>query len=314
MRWKIKMTENRVLKRQLKKAGINSFSSLNEVTFKKLLKEVEQSYKDNTDTRRIMEHSLDVSSQEMQEIVCDLEKAHKDAEKKDKLMFQQSRFAQMGEMISMIAHQWRQPLNIISITTASIQFDVLLDKIQKNKIIDSMNSIANKTQHLSDTIDDFRNFFKPTKEMTVTTFSDEIESALNIIGKSITIKNVKIIKDLKCISEFSVYANELKHVIINIIKNSEDVLIEKKIKNPYIKISSYKQDNNGVLQISDNGGGISKDNIEKIFDPYFSTKSKKSGTGLGLYMSKIIIEEHCAGRLEVSQNSDGAIFKIILPH
>ncbi|WP_294963883.1 HAMP domain-containing sensor histidine kinase [Sulfurimonas sp.] len=308
------MTENRVLKRQLKKAGIDSFSSLNEITFKKLLKEVEQSYKDNTDTRRIMEHSLDVSSQEMQEIVCDLEKAHKDAEKKDKLIFQQSRFAQMGEIISMIAHQWRQPLNIISITTASIQFDILLDKIEKDKIIDSMNSIANKTQHLSDTIDDFRNFFKPTKEMTVTTFSDEINSALNIIGKSITIKNVKIIKDLKCISEFSVYANELKHVIINIIKNSEDVLIEKKIKDPYIKISSYKQDNNGVLQISDNGGGILKDNIEKIFDPYFSTKSKKSGTGLGLYMSKIIIEEHCSGRLEVSQNSDGAVFKIFLPH
>jgi C4-dicarboxylate-specific signal transduction histidine kinase len=308
------MTEDKLLKRQLKKAGIDSFESLDKKSFDKLLQYVEQSYKDNADTRHIIEHSLDIASQEMREVVDDLEKAHKEVEKKDKLMFQQSRFAQMGEMISMIAHQWRQPLNMISVTTASIQFDVMLDKIQKDKLVGSMESIANYSQHLSDTIDDFRNFFRPTKEMERTTYCEEVKSVLTIIGDSITAKNIEIIKDLNCKSEFNVYSNELKHVIINLIKNSEDVLIEKNIKNPYIKIRTYKEDKTRILEISDNGGGISPENIDKIFDPYFSTKMKKSGTGLGLYMSKIIIEEHCDGRLEVSNNSDGAVFKVILSH
>ncbi|WP_373001452.1 sensor histidine kinase [Sulfurimonas sp.] len=308
------MTEDKLLIRQLKKAGISSFESLDENSFSMLLKYVEQSYKDNSETRRIMEHSLDIASQEMREVVDDLEKAHREVEKKDKLMFQQSRFAQMGEMISMIAHQWRQPLNMISVTTASIQFDVMLDKIEKEKLVGSMESIANYSQHLSDTIDDFRNFFRPAKEMQRTSYCEEVKSVLNIIGDSITAKNIEIIKDLNCKSEFNVYSNELKHVIINIIKNSEDVLVENNIENPYIKIRTYKQDKTRVLEISDNGGGISLDNIEKIFDPYFSTKMKRSGTGLGLYMSKIIIEEHCGGKLEVANNRDGAVFKVILSH
>ena len=103
-------------------------------------------------------------------------------------------------------------------------------------------------------------------------------------------------------------------VILNILKNAQDNFKDKQIKNPYIKIRTYKQDKTRILEISDNGGGISPENIDKIFDPYFSTTMKKSGTGLGLYMSKIIIEEHCGGRLEVSNNSDGAVFKVILSH
>jgi signal transduction histidine kinase len=309
-----KMTKNRLLKRQLKKAGISSFDSLNEKTFKKLLKQVEQSYTDNSNSRRMVEHSLDIASQEMQEVIHELEEAHRDVEKKDKLMFQQSRFAQMGEMISMIAHQWRQPLNMISVTATSIQFDVMLDKIDKNKLLESTDNITEYSQHLSDTIDDFRNFFRPNKEIETTTFCDEIKSVLNIIGMSILEKNIELIKELSCKSKFSIYSNELKHVIINIIKNSEDALVENNVKNPYIKIKTYKESNTRVLEISDNGGGISKENIKKIFDPYFSTKTKRSGTGLGLYMSKIIIEEHCKGRLEVSNNTNGAVFKIILLH
>jgi len=306
------MTENRLLKRQLKKAGISSFDKLDEIAFKKLLKQVEQSYRDSSDSRRIVERSLDIASQEMQEVITELETAHKESEKKDKVMFQQSRFAQMGEMISMIAHQWRQPLNRISVTTASIEFDVLFDKIDKQKLIESMSSIANYSQHLSDTIDDFRNFFRPNKETEITSFCDEVKSVLNIIGDSILAKKINIIKDLNCKSEFNTYSNELKHVIINIIKNSEDILVEKEVKNPYIKIRTYKDANNRVLEISDNGGGISESIIDKIFDPYFSTKTKKSGTGLGLYMSKIIIEDHCEGKLEVSNSNEGAVFKIIL--
>lgn len=312
MKYKI-VTKNKLLKRQLNKAGISSLESVDENSLKKLIQYVEQSYRDNAESRHIMEHSLDVASQEMREVVDDLERAHKEAEKKDKLMFQQSRFAQMGEMISMIAHQWRQPLNLISVTTASIEFDIMLDKIEKDKLISSMENIASCSQHLSDTIDDFRNFFRPAKEMQRTSYCEEVKSVLNIIGHSIKAKNIEIIKDLNCNSEFSIYSNELKHVIINIIKNAEDVLLENKTKNPYIRLKTYKKDKYRILEISDNGGGISPENMDKIFDPYFSTKLKKSGTGLGLYMSKIIIEEHCKGQLKVSNNSEGAVFKIVLP-
>ncbi|MDY0232630.1 MAG: HAMP domain-containing sensor histidine kinase [Sulfurimonas sp.] len=308
------MCEDKLLCRQLKKAGINSFESLNKEKFENLLKYVEQSYKDHSDTRRIIEHSLDIASQEMREVVDDLEQAHKEVDKKNKLMFQQSRLAQMGEMISMIAHQWRQPLNMISVTTASIEFDLLFGKFDKDKLIKATKKIASYSQHLSDTIDDFRNFFRPNKEMQKTSFCEEVKVVLSIIGESIVAKNIKIKKELNCRSEFYVYTNELKHVIINLIKNAEDALVENSVKDAWIKIKTYRTDDKRVLEISDNGGGIAKENLENIFDPYFSTKLKRSGTGLGLYMSKIIIEEHCNGELSVNNDEHGAVFKIVFPY
>ncbi|MEA1955728.1 MAG: HAMP domain-containing sensor histidine kinase [Campylobacterota bacterium] len=306
------MTTNKILKRQLKKAGIDNSEAPTKESFEKLLALVEQSYQDSDDTRRMMEYSLDIFSQEMREAVDELEFAHKEVEKKDKLMFQQSRFAQMGEMISMIAHQWRQPLNFIGTTTAAIQFDVFFDKLDKDELIKHTDNISHQSQYLSDTIDDFRNFFRSDKGVEIITYSDLVCSVLNIIGASIEYKKIKIIKDLSCICKFSTYSNELKHVVINILKNAEDVLTENKIENPYISIKTYKENENSVLEISDNAGGIPEEIIEKIFDPYFSTKSKKNGTGLGLYMSKIIVEDHCGGLLQVSNSDEGAVFKIIL--
>ncbi len=309
------MTKNKLLKRQLKKAGIDTFESLNEESFKQLIKYVEQSYEDNVESRRMIDHSLDIASQEMRDVVEELESAHRDAEKKDRLMFQQSRLAQMGEMISMIAHQWRQPLNMISITSANIQFQILLGNtdIDKKNIIEATDSITKYVHHLSDTIDDFRDFFKPTKEIEVTNFCSEVKSVLTIIENSIREKKIEIIKDLNCKSNFKTYSNELKHVIINLIKNAEDILVEKKIKDPYIKIRTYREADSRILEVSDNGGGVPKDIIDKIFDPYFSTKTKQSGTGLGLYMSKIIIQEHCNAQLDVKNDKYGAVFRIIFP-
>jgi C4-dicarboxylate-specific signal transduction histidine kinase len=307
------MITNKLLKRQLKKAGIDELSVPDKKSFEKLLKLVENSYVKNDNTRRIMEYSLDIFSQEMREAVDELEAAHKEVEKKDKMMFQQSRFAQMGEMISMIAHQWRQPLNFIGTTTAAIQFDIFFDKLDKDELLKHTNNIAKQSQYLSDTIDDFRNFFRNDTGVETISFNDLITSVLNIIGESIESKGITIKKDLKCNCKFTTYSNELKHVIINIIKNAEDILIENKTKNPYIYIKTYKKDDERVLSISDNGGGISNDIKEKIFDPYFSTKTKKNGTGLGLYMSKIIVEDHCHGILQVDNHDDGgAVFKILL--
>ncbi len=232
--------------------------------------------------------------------------------KKDQQLQQQSRLAQMGEMISMIAHQWRQPLAAISATSGAINLKSQLDKLDKDTAIELSTKISNYSQHLSSTIDDFRDFFKSNKEKREANYDEIIQSVLGIVEISITNKNIKIIKELNSKDKFNSHPNELKQVILNLIKNAEDVLIEKEIKNPIIHIKTYKQEDKNILEISDNGGGVPEKILSKIFDPYFSTKTKKDGTGLGLYMSKTIIEEHCQGTLEVYNNEDGAVFKITL--
>ncbi len=231
---------------------------------------------------------------------------------KDQQLLEQSRLAQMGEMLSMIAHQWRQPLSAISATSAGLELKARLNKTDKKTIIIQAQKIAEFSQHLSSTIDDFRDFFKKDKHKKEITYTEIIDSVLTIVYASIENSNIKIIKELNSQKSFQIYPNELKQVLLNLIKNAEDVLIEKDIENPYIKITTYSKDNKHILEISDNGGGVSKDIINKIFDPYFSTKDEKNGTGLGLYMSKTIIEKNCNGILSVSNHNNCAVFKIEL--
>ena len=231
---------------------------------------------------------------------------------KDQQMIQQSRLAQMGEMISMIAHQWRQPLTAISATSATINFKARVDDLEKNFVLEKTQKISEYSQHLSSTIDDFREFFKPDKEEKETTFDELLQSVLGIVETSLLQQNITLKQSLQYTKSFKSYPNELKQVILNLIKNSEDILIEKKIVNPYIKLETYQNRETIVFAISDNGGGVEQSIIDKIFNPYFSTKLKKDGTGLGLYMSKTIIEDHCHGKLKVHNTQDGATFSIIL--
>jgi len=231
---------------------------------------------------------------------------------KDQQMIQQSRLAQMGEMISMIAHQWRQPLTAISATSATINYKVKMGALEKDFILERTQRISEYSKHLSSTIDDFREFFKPDKEQKETTFVELLQSVFGIVEVSLQQQNITLYQSLEYIQSFKSYPNELKQVILNLIKNSEDILVEKRIDNPYIKLVSYQKNSSIILEISDNGGGIDETIIDKIFDPYFSTKLKKDGTGLGLYMSKTIIEDHCHGHLYVQNSQDGATFSIIL--
>ena len=227
-------------------------------------------------------------------------------------MIQQARLAQMGEMISMIAHQWRQPLAAISSTSGAIGVKATLDKLDNEIALDLSDKISQYAQHLSNTIDDFRDFFKPNKSTDLTSYNQLIDSVLNIIEVSIATKNITIIKELDSTDNFKSYPNELKQVVLNLIKNAEDILVEKQSREPFIKIKTFKEKHSYILEISDNGGGIPKDIIDKIFDPYFSTKMEKDGTGLGLYMSKMIIQEHCKGTISVINTQDGALFRISL--
>jgi len=228
--------------------------------------------------------------------------------KKDKIMLAQSRQAQMGEMIAMIAHQWRQPLNAISAAVGVINMKAQRDRLTPELAKEVTSKIDRYLQYLSSTIDDFRDFFKPQKEKRVTNLELILSKALAITEASIKDKNIELNIDIKSIKVLTTYENELIQVVINILKNAEDAFESKNVKNPKIDIIV----DSNVLIIADNAGGIPKYILEKIFDPYFSTKKKKNGTGLGLYMSKVIVEDHCDGKLVVTNSSDGAVFQIIM--
>jgi len=249
---------------------------------------------------------------ELEQLTHNLElKVQQEMEKnklKDQQMLHQSRLAQMGEMISMIAHQWRQPLAAISSTSSALNIQAQLDQINKDDILLLTDKISNFSQHLSYTIDDFRNFFKTNKTKTKTTCNELIDKVLSIIETSLINKNIQLDIEHKCNKPILTFENEVKQVILNLIKNAEDILIEKEIENPKIKIVAL----DGCITISDNGGGVPSNIIDKIFDPYFSTKTKKDGTGLGLYMSKTIIEDHCKGKLTVQNTTNGAMFIVQL--
>jgi two-component system, NarL family, sensor histidine kinase EvgS len=261
--------------------------------------------------RKQMEKKLEVLTYNLEEkIKIEIEKN----EEKTAQLIQQSRFAQMGEMISMIAHQWRQPLTAITATTNNLLLKNLLNKeISKETLDEELSLITEYTQHLSFTIDDFRNFFKSDKEKVESKIEDTIDKAINIIKTSFESKEINLITNYKFNENITTYTTEIQQVILILLKNAEDALVENEIKNKTIEITTYKENELAIIEIQDNAGGIDSDIIYKIFDPYFSTKKEKEGTGIGLYMSKIIIKDHCKGEITASNNQDGAIFKIKLP-
>ncbi len=261
--------------------------------------------------RKDMEQKLEILTSNLEEKINEEIKKNQE---KTKQLIQQSRLAQMGEMISMIAHQWRQPLTAITATTNNLQIKTLIDgKIDNVQLQEELELITNYSQHLSLTIDDFRNFFKPDKIKMESKLEDIIEKAINIIKTSIESKNINLVRNYNFNNTLFTYTSEIQQVILIILKNAEDILMEKNIENKLIKINTFKENNFAIIQIEDNGGGITGDIMNKIFDPYFSTKKSKEGTGIGLYMSKIIIDEHCAGNLCVKNNAKGATFEIKLP-
>jgi signal transduction histidine kinase len=220
----------------------------------------------------------------------------------------------MGEMISMIAHQWRQPLNAITLTTAALELNAENERWDKRFFQSRLERISNYAHHLSSTIEDFRNFFKSEKKKEETTFADIIERTLTLVQSAVESKNITIRTEFHCKHTVSTYPNELLQVAMNLIKNAEDALVENNTTDPTITIKCYSESDKSVLEIADNAGGIDPSIIDNIFDPYFTTKEEHNGTGLGLYMSKMIIEEHCKGILSVDNSSVGAVFKIVLNH
>ena len=254
-----------------------------------------------------------------------LVKSIKENREKDQKIQEQSKMAQMGEMISMIAHQWRQPLGAIASTSIDLNTKIELETFDLEEakgreecqtyFSDRLKDIDGFVKNLTTTIDDFRNFYSPNKEADIALVYEIINKALNIIRDSLASDNIEIVEKYICYEKAKIYSNEIMQVILNIIKNAQDNFKEKMIKNPRISITCEDGEDGEdevVVQICDNGGGIPENILPNIFDPYFSTKDEKNGTGLGLYMSKIIIEDHHKGSLLVKNCDDGVCFTIVL--
>ncbi|MFK5894916.1 MAG: HAMP domain-containing sensor histidine kinase [Pseudomonadota bacterium] len=239
--------------------------------------------------------------------------AQKKIKAQDELIMTQSRHAAMGEMISMIAHQWRQPLSVIAMEANNMLADIEFDEVEIKTFADDARNIIEQTRHLSKTIDDFRNFFRPGKKKELSVPLEIMEECLSIIGKSLENNNIEVIKKYQSTRSIMIYSRELLQVLINILKNAKEALLEHCHNNRKLIIEIFELKNNLHILITDNAGGITADIQKNIFDPYFSTKDKKTGTGLGLYMSKTIIEEHLQGTISVKNTSDGAQFIIQLP-
>ena len=247
-----------------------------------------------------------------EELKSKMDQETKENQKKTNMMYQQSRLAQMGEMISNIAHQWRQPLNSISLVLQDLKLSKALDDITQDEFEKSTKKIEDSLQYMSNTITDFRNFYKTNKEKEQFQLKDAISQAISILQSSFEDKSIDINLDINRDISLLGFKNELTQVIVNILQNSKDILIKNKTKSPYVSIITKIDNKNIILSIEDNAGGIKENIIEHIFDPYFTTKHKEQGTGLGLYMSKVIINDSFNGILEVKNTNNGAKFIIKL--
>jgi len=240
--------------------------------------------------------------------------------KKDLKLLHQARHAQMGELINMIAHQWRQPLNAIAATIMNIQLQLSLEKYdlsnqdEREQFSGFLNikleNIENFIQTLSITIDDFRNFYKQDNETKQESVHIPIKKALDITKALILSKKITVIKELNSIKKIEIFESELLQVFLNIIKNAQDNFEDQDISEQTITITTKDTALGVTIEIYDNGGGINPEIMDHIFDPYFSTKDIKNGTGLGLYMSKSIIEKHHKGKFYAHNTEEGVCFTL----
>ncbi len=270
----------------------------------------------NLETTRALTNIAKVSSQELQELNQKLELRVKEevqkSRDKDSIMIHNSKLAQMGEMMSMIAHQWRQPLSAISAASTGLQVKIELDKYDEKLFLNTLEKIEEYVYHLSNTIDDFAGFFKPSKKKEDTTLERLTDKALFIISSSFVKNSIEVITNHQKDVGLNTYSNEVIQVLINLLKNAENIILKRKIEDPEIIINSFEKNGKKIIEIIDNAGGIDEAIIDKIFESYFTTKDKEDSTGLGLYMSKFIIEDSCKGKLKAENTSDGAKFTITL--
>ncbi len=241
------------------------------------------------------------------------------------ILHQQSKMASMGEMMENIAHQWRQPLNAITISASSVLLSHDLGMIDEQEIHEQLEAIIESAEFLSGTIEDFKNFLRDDKQTTIFKLHDAVSKVLKLIDGNMKKNKIIIIQEMDEDIEINGLENELLQVVLNILNNAKDILVENHIafidRIIVLKVYIDKTKSNGVIEIQDGAGGIPKNIISKIFEPYFTTKHQSQGTGLGLYMTHQMVVDHMGGEIQVANKTFiyqekeylGANFKVIIP-
>ena len=284
-------------------------------SFNVMLQVLSASKRDVEKSALKLEDEVKRKTQELQELNKNLQKSVDkqviEIRKKDQALMQQAKMAAMGEMIGAIAHQWRQPLNVLGLNI-QLLIDMAEDKQCSVEEVEVFVEKNMKTiNFMSNTIDDFRNFFREDKEKKMFNVKDAIESIISLQKDQLKNHNIELILELHPIDIFG-FRNEFIQVILNIISNARDAIDENNIENGKISIRNEKVDENLKIVIQDNGGGVPLDVVNRVFEPYFTTKEQGKGTGMGLYMSKEILE-HMQGTITCKNVNDGAMFEIIMP-
>ncbi len=277
-----------------------------------------QSIKSGNLKDRLTTNSDNITLSELKEMINDMidnleEQIQQEIQKRlqnEQMLLQQSKLASMGEMIGNIAHQWRQPLAQIIAIFMNMKVTYDFDKFTQAYLNEKIDEANKLTEYMSNTIDDFQNFFNPHSKKEVFRVEKACRDALFIVESSLSFHHVKVEFNVLDDLEILGHKNEYSQVILNILNNAKNILLEKRVKNPLINIEIKEGDNFAIVKISDNGGGIPEEFLDKIFEPYFTTRHKTQGTGIGLYMSKNIIEKNMQGYLNVKNVDDGACFTI----
>ena len=269
--------------------------------------------RDVTDKRR-SEKLLAAQQKQLEDFNRDLE-ARIDEDvaelrKKDTIIMQQCRLSAMGDLVNSIAHHWRQPLNNIGLIVQSLQLAFKSNDLSVEELDAEIADTMEILQHISDTIDDFRTFFHHEDEPRRFSVNDAVSRSINFVTPSLKSKGIKVVTDGQPDIQVVGYPNEYAQALINIIINARDALTASQVAKPEISISISGESGRSLVTVLDNGGGIHEDNLPKVFDPYFSTKGPAKGTGISLYMSKMIIEKNMNGRLSVRNVDGGAEFTI----
>jgi DNA-binding response OmpR family regulator len=228
------------------------------------------------------------------------------------LLVEQTKMAQVGEMFSMITHQWRQPLSAITLacTKAEVQMD--LENYSQDSCRETLHDITKYASHLSNTIEDFKSFFKPTKNFKIFSLLGIVKKALSLNHERFSFAEVTVKLDERVHLQVRTIENELIQVLLTLFQNSLDAFEANEIKHPHLSIMFRELDGEIEMIIQDNAGGIQLDDLDQIFEANVSTKGSK-GSGMGLYMCRLMIENHCHGSISVENEGVGARFSIVLP-
>ncbi|WP_373035897.1 PAS domain S-box protein [Sulfurimonas sp.] len=270
--------------------------------------------KELEELNKTLEQRVQDKTKELEELNITLEQRVQEEvsknEEKQRVMFLQSRQAVLGQMLANIAHQWRQPLTELNLAMFSMKKAAINHEAQKlNELYDESKNII---KNMSDTIDDFTNFFNPQKEKHPFNVCDSINESLSLLDKMLDSEMISVKTNFQELRVLGI-SNELSQVIINLIKNAKDAFVSNSILIREISITTKKEEEFALIEVKDNAGGISKENIENIFEPYFTTKHQSKGTGLGLFMSKMICEQGMDGHLDVISKKGTTTFSIKIP-